>query len=92
MNSELTPEWRKWHNISVYETGRPPRYLISPGAARIISALLTLREHVIAPLLAGTADPRIRRTPRHWTDIDRHYQALRLEMMALFADIGIACG
>jgi hypothetical protein len=72
--------------------GRTRRYLISPGAARIISALLTLREHVIAPLLAGVADPRIRRTPRHWTEIDRHYQALRLEMMALFADIGIACG
>lgn len=72
--------------------GRTRLYLISPSAARIISALLTLREHVIAPLLAGTADPRIRRTPRHWTDIDRHYQALRLEMMALFADLGIACG
>jgi hypothetical protein len=72
--------------------GRTRRYLISPSAARIISALLTLREHVIAPLLAGVADPRIRRTPRHWTDIDRHCQALRLEMMALFADIGIACG
>jgi hypothetical protein len=72
--------------------GRTRRYVIAPGAARIISALLTLREHVIAPLLAGVADPRIRRTPRHWTDIDRHYQALRLEMMALFADIGIACG
>ena len=26
MNSELTPEWRKWHNISVYETGRPPHF------------------------------------------------------------------
>ena len=25
MNSELTREWRKWHNIIVYETGRPPR-------------------------------------------------------------------
>ena len=24
MNSELTQEWRKRHNISVYETGRPP--------------------------------------------------------------------
>jgi hypothetical protein len=72
--------------------GRTRRYLISPGAARIISALLTLREDVIAPLLAGIADPRIRRTPRHRTDIDRHYQALRLEMMALFADIGIARG
>jgi len=46
--------------------GRTRRYFISPGAARIISALLTLREHVIAPLLAGVADPRIRRTPRHW--------------------------
>ena len=72
--------------------GRTRRYFISPGAARIIGALLTLREQVIAPLLAGVADPRIRRTPRHWTDIDRHYQALRLEMMALFADLGIACG
>jgi hypothetical protein len=72
--------------------GRTRRYFISPGAARIISALLTLRDQVIAPLLAGVADPRIRRTPRHWTDIDRHYQALRLEMMALFADVGIACG
>jgi hypothetical protein len=72
--------------------GRTRRYLISPGAARIISALLTLRDQVIAPLLAGVADPRIRRTPRHWTDIDRHYQALRLEMMALFAGLGIACG
>jgi hypothetical protein len=74
------------------EPGRTRRYLISPGAARIISALLTLREQAVAPLLAGVADPRIRRTPRHWTDIDRHYQAPRLEMMALFADIGIACG
>jgi len=72
--------------------GRTRRYHITPGAARIISALLTLREQVIAPLLAGVADPRIRRTPRHWTAIDRHYQALRLEMMALFAEIGIACG
>src|ERR1035438_6089014 len=24
MNSELTREWREWHNRSVYETGRPP--------------------------------------------------------------------
>ena len=69
--------------------GRTRRYFISPAAARIISALLTLREHVIAPLLVDVADPR---TPRHWTDINPHYQVLRLEMMALFAHIGIACG
>jgi len=41
------------------------RYFISPGAARIISTLLTLRDQVVAPLLAAVADPRIRRTPRH---------------------------
>jgi hypothetical protein len=49
--------------------GRTSQYLISPGAARIISALLTLRDQVTAPLLTSVADPRIRRTPRHWTDI-----------------------
>jgi len=43
--------------------GRTRRHHISPGAARITSALLTLREHVIGPLLADVADPRIRRTP-----------------------------
>jgi hypothetical protein len=30
MNSELTREWRKWHNIIVYETGRPPVFRASP--------------------------------------------------------------
>jgi hypothetical protein len=45
------------------QLGSTRRYFISPGAARTISALLTLREQVIAPLLAGVADPRIRRTP-----------------------------
>ena len=38
--------------------GRIRRYFISPGGARIISALLTLREHVIAPLLAGVSPIR----------------------------------
>jgi hypothetical protein len=37
--------------------GRTRRYFISPAAARIISALLTLRDQVIVPLLVGVADP-----------------------------------
>ena len=41
--------------------GRTRRYLISPGAARIISALLTLREHVSHPFYGmptrGSAGP-----------------------------------
>ena len=63
----------------------PGRYQTVTGA--IISALLTLREHVIAPLLAGTADRGSDGLPRHWTDIDRHYQVLCLEKMALFAGV-----
>jgi len=36
--------------------------------------------------------PPTRRIPRHRTGIDRHYQALRLQTMGLFAGVGIACG
>ena len=42
--------------------GKPPRtrrYYLPGPAARTISALLTLRDHVIAPILAGV---QIRRT------------------------------
>jgi hypothetical protein len=49
------------------------------------------RRYFISPGAPWPASPT-RRTPRHWTDIDRHYKALRLEMIALSADIGIACG
>ena len=43
---------------------RHPPVLISPvRRPTIISALLTLRDQVIAPLLAGVADRRIRRLP-----------------------------
>ena len=42
----------------VDKPGRTRRYHIPPAAARTISALLTLRDHVIAP------DPRRRRRPR----------------------------
>jgi hypothetical protein len=46
---------------------------------------------VIKPLLAGVTTPRRGRPPKTWTQADRHYQALRLEMKALFPVLGIAC-
>jgi hypothetical protein len=77
----------------VVKPGRTRRYQIPPRSARTTAALLTLRDQVIKPLLAGVTDPRRRRTPAFWTALDQHYQALRLEMMmALFAELGIACG
>ena len=51
--------------------------------------LLTLRDHVIAPILAGVRSPRMGRKPATWTAIDRDYENLRVNMQALFTDLGI---
>lgn len=63
-----------------------------PPAARTITALLTLRDHVIAPILAGVRSPRMGRKPAHWTRIDRDYETLRINMRTLFHDLGIITG
>jgi hypothetical protein len=69
--------------------GRTRRYQVPPDGARTISALLTLRDHIIAPILAGVRSPRTGRKPRTWTAIDRDYEHLRIGMQTLFQHIGI---
>jgi len=69
--------------------GRTRRYHIPPEAARPIAALLALRDHIIAPILAGVRSPRRGRKPAHWTLIDRDYETLRIGMQTLFDDLGI---
>ena len=54
--------------------GRTRRYHVPPEAARTIAALLTLRDHVIAPILAGVRSPRTRPQAQH---LDRHRPRLR---------------
>lgn len=71
---------------------RSRRYQVPPPAARTITALLTLRDHVIAPILAGVRSPRMGRKPAHWTRIDRDYETLRINMRTLFHDLGIITG
>ena len=69
--------------------GRTRRYHVPPDGARTIAALLTLRDHVIAPILAGIRSPRMGRKPKIWTTVDRDYEALRIGMQALFRHVGI---
>ena len=69
--------------------GRTRRYHVPPAAARTIAALLTLRDHVIAPILAGVRSPRMGRKPAHWTRVDRDYENLRIGMQTLFTHVGI---
>jgi len=49
-----------------------------------------LRDRVIKPILAGTAAPKVGHKPKGYTAVDAHYESLRKEMLALFADLGLA--
>jgi hypothetical protein len=70
--------------------GRSHRYQVPPDAARTVTALLALRDYVIAPILAGIRSPRPGRKPAHWTRVDRDYENLRIGMQELFGDLGIS--
>jgi DNA-binding transcriptional ArsR family regulator len=73
----------------VTKPGRVRRYQLTPQAAGTIAALLTLREQVIGPILAGVHSPRRGRKPATWTPVDRDYEILRIDMQRLFDDLGI---
>jgi hypothetical protein len=62
---------------------------VPPLAARTIAALLTLRNHVIAPILARIRGPHMGRKPTHWTRVDRDYEQIRIDMQTLFTDLAI---
>ena len=51
----------------VTKIGRSHRYQVPPHAARTIIAVLTLRDHVISPIIAGVRVPRRGRPPATWT-------------------------
>ena len=70
--------------------GRARRYHVLPEAARTIAALLTLRDQVIAPILAGVRSPRMGRKPKIWTVVDRDYEQIRIRMQTLFVDLGLS--
>jgi hypothetical protein len=63
---------------------------VAEAAAHAITALLTIRDKVIAPLAAGIRTPRRGRPPNTWTTIDRDYGTLRLNMQTLINHLGIA--
>jgi hypothetical protein len=78
-------------NLAVKTAPHSRRYRVPPQAARTIAALLALRDHIIAPLIADVSAPRPRanRQPTHQSKIDSDYENLRAGMHALFRDLGI---
>jgi len=73
----------------IVKPGRTRRYHLTPQNAGTIAALLTLREDVLAPILAGVRSPRMGRKPITWTSVDRDYEKIRIDMQTLFRDLGI---
>jgi len=73
----------------IAKPGRTRRYHLEPQTAGTIAALLTLREQVLAPILAGVRSPRRGRKPITWTSVDRDYEKIRIDMQTLFQDLGI---
>jgi len=73
----------------VDKPGRTRRYHVPSEAARTIAALLTLRDQVIAPIIAGVRSPRLGRKPITWTPVDRDYETLRIDLQTLFTHLGI---
>jgi len=49
----------------------------------------SLRDHIIAPILAGVRSPRTGRKPQTWTAVDRDSESLRIGMQTLFQHVGI---
>ena len=74
----------------VVKPGRTRRYQVPGEAARTIAGLLTLRDQVIAPILAGVRRPGPGRPPKSYTRIDRDYENLRNGMRTLFHDLAIS--
>jgi len=73
----------------IIKPGRTRRYHVPELAARTITALLTIRDKVIAPLIAGIRTPRQGRPPNNWTAIDHDYETLRRSMHTLLHHLGI---
>jgi len=72
----------------VVKPGRGHRYLVPADAARTITGLVGLRDHVIAPVLAGVRKP-IGRPPSTYTRIDRDYDTIRAGIRTLLNDLRI---
>jgi hypothetical protein len=69
--------------------GTSRRYHVPDDAARTIAGVVALRDHVIAPVLAGIRSPRLGRKPSTWTAVDRDYEQLRIAMHKLLTDLAI---
>jgi len=74
----------------VEKIGKSRRYQPLPTGLKIMAALLTLRDKVIKPVLAGAAKPKGKPKPQNQTELDIQYRKVQTDMHQLLQMLGIA--
>jgi hypothetical protein len=74
----------------VEKIGKSRRYQTSPTGLKIMAALLTLREKVIKPVLAGAGKHKRGPKPSGLSELDIQYGKVQTEMRTLFHILGVA--
>ena len=57
---------------------------------KAMTVLLVLREKVIKPLLAASIETQPARGAQHPSNLDRHYETIRVGMQGVFRELGLA--
>src|SRR5205085_1640960 len=73
------------HNLA-NKPGRSRRYHVPTDAVRTTTAITTLRDQVLEPLLAGVRCQQPAPDSNTWTAVEHDYENLRLDMQTLFDD------
>ena len=74
----------------VRRIGKTRRYEPIPSGLKAVTALITLRNKAIKPLLAGIQELRPSHGAQNLKPIDTHYDAICTAMKGVFQELGIA--
>ncbi len=73
----------------VHKIGKSRRYQPDSLGLKTMAALLTLRDKIIQPVLAGSGRPKVGRPPKSRTPLDIQYAKVQADMLDLFQLLGI---
>jgi hypothetical protein len=74
----------------VRRIAKSQRYEPIPDGLKTLAALMVLRDKAIKPLLAAAQRLRQPRQPQNPTQLDRHYETIRIAMQGVFQELGVA--
>ncbi|MCP5016949.1 MAG: hypothetical protein GY938_17025, partial [Ketobacter sp.] len=74
----------------VSKIGKSRRYEANPTGLKTMATLLSLRDKVIKPVLAGAGKPKSGPKPKNQTELDIQYAKVQTEMRSLLLLLGVA--